>query len=265
MKKTFILSLVLCFVVCSVSKAQLHVSSQGNVIVDGYLKGELFHKPKFTGMTQQLLIGAIGRLNTIKVYRYYGLDGGMTSPSNPAFNSYTEHYGILPNSLYNKFPYLTTLDENGNRLANYTELVPMLVKSVQEIMEILVQLNQTGTSATLSDFIADYEEMLSENDNEEQFQARPALANRLSGAVLYQNNPNPFSAQTEIRFRLPEDAQNAVVYIFDMTGKTLMQLPVNTSQESVTINGYELSAGMYLYSLIVNGQEMDTKRMILSK
>ncbi|MBP1645554.1 MAG: hypothetical protein H6Q16_1823, partial [Bacteroidetes bacterium] len=34
---------------------------------------------------------------------------------------------------------------------------------------------------------------------------------------------------------------------------------------SVVINGSSLNAGMYIYSLIVNGQEAETKRMILTK
>ncbi|MBR6187386.1 MAG: T9SS type A sorting domain-containing protein, partial [Prevotella sp.] len=84
-------------------------------------------------------------------------------------------------------------------------------------------------------------------------------------ATLYQNAPNPFTAQTEIRFSLPDDAPQAYIYVFDMTGKMQKQIPVNPSQQSVTINGYELSAGIYLYSLVVGGQEIDTKRMILSK
>ncbi|MBQ9863773.1 MAG: T9SS type A sorting domain-containing protein [Bacteroidales bacterium] len=84
-------------------------------------------------------------------------------------------------------------------------------------------------------------------------------------AILYQNTPNPFTAQTEIRFSLPDDAPQAYIYIFDMTGKMQKQIPVDPDQQSVTINGYELSAGIYLYSLVVGGQEIDTKRMILSK
>jgi len=84
-------------------------------------------------------------------------------------------------------------------------------------------------------------------------------------AKLFQNTPNPFSSQTQIRFTLPDDAKSSYIYIFDMTGKMQKQIAVNSSMESVTINGYELSAGIYLYSLVVNGQEVDTKRMILSK
>ena len=64
---------------------------------------------------------------------------------------------------------------------------------------------------------------------------------------------------------LPDDAPASYIYIFDMTGKMQKQIPVDPSQQSVTINSYELSAGIYLYSLVVGGKEIDTKRMILSK
>jgi len=50
-----------------------------------------------------------------------------------------------------------------------------------------------------------------------------------------------------------------------MSGKMLKKLPVSSGMVSVTINGYELGEGMFLYSLLVNGLEIDTKRMILSK
>jgi len=33
----------------------------------------------------------------------------------------------------------------------------------------------------------------------------------------------------------------------------------------IQINGYDLKPGMYLYSLIVDSSEVDTKRMILTR
>ena len=59
--------------------------------------------------------------------------------------------------------------------------------------------------------------------------------------------------------------QKAIICIFDMTGKTIKKLPISSGMESVSIGGYELGEGMFLYSLVVNGQEIDTKRMIISK
>ena len=82
---------------------------------------------------------------------------------------------------------------------------------------------------------------------------------------LYQNTPNPFKETTTIRFTLAADARDAYIYIFDMTGKPIKKLPISSGMDSVSFGGYEIGEGMFLYSLVVNGQEIDTKRMIITK
>ena len=83
--------------------------------------------------------------------------------------------------------------------------------------------------------------------------------------MLYQNTPNPFKEQIVIRFSLADDARDAAICIFDMTGKILKKLPISSGETSVAVNGWELGEGMFLYTLIVNGREIDTKRMIITK
>src|SRR5574344_1494185 len=88
----------------------------------------------------------------------------------------------------------------------------------------------------------------------------------LANAFLYQNTPNPFNTTTEIKYLLPEGSTNAYIYVFNLQGNLL--LTYNLSDNgfgSVIINGSSLNAGMYIYSLVVNGQEAETKRMILTK
>ena len=49
-------------------------------------------------------------------------------------------------------------------------------------------------------------------------------------------------------------------------GRLLQSLPISSfGHGSVTISGSTLQAGMYVYSLVVDGQMVDTKRMILTK
>ena len=50
-----------------------------------------------------------------------------------------------------------------------------------------------------------------------------------------------------------------------MNGRLLRKLPISWGMESVSIGGYELGEGMFLYSLIIDGQEIDTKKMVISK
>ena len=60
--------------------------------------------------------------------------------------------------------------------------------------------------------------------------------------------------------------QQADLYIYDMQGKQVKRITVSDRGESaVTLHGSELQAGMYIYALIADGQEVDSKRMILTK
>lgn len=87
-----------------------------------------------------------------------------------------------------------------------------------------------------------------------------------TGAALLQNVPNPFSQQTNIRYIISTKAQSASIMIFDLQGKLVKASPItNFGNGAVIINGNELSAGMFVYSLIVDGRIIDTKRMILTQ
>ncbi len=170
----------------------------------------------------------------------------------------TSHLGISGPDMEDHFPGLMTINENGDTLVNYSELVPALVCTCQVLYKMIQWLDPNMVNQFMS-------EELGEEQAEEHPDQPLMAARRMMGATLYQNNPNPFTEKTVIRFRVPEQAKNAFIYIFDMTGKMLRQIPVDSTMQSVTVNGYELSEGMFLYSLVVNGQEIDTKRMILTK
>ena len=85
-------------------------------------------------------------------------------------------------------------------------------------------------------------------------------------AILYQNNPNPFTTDTRIGYSLPASTSSASLYIYNMNGAQIADYPITTFGEgSVIIKAGVMDAGMYLYSLIADGQVVDTKRMILTK
>ena len=159
------------------------------------------------------------------------------------------HYALDAEQLETMFPDLVYEQEDGTKVINYMELIPLLVQSIGELNERINKLSQQ------KDYGVQLARSASDIDEEKT----------VTSASLQQNTPNPFSSQTKIRFTLPDNTRNAYIYIFDMNGKMQKQIAIDSSMDSVTINGYELSAGIYLYSLVVNGQEIDTKRMILSK
>jgi hypothetical protein len=64
---------------------------------------------------------------------------------------------------------------------------------------------------------------------------------------------------------LPETTRQASLIVYNLEGKQLKVLPINERGKAVLkIQANELKPGMYLYSLIVDGKVLDTKRMILT-
>jgi len=159
------------------------------------------------------------------------------------------HYGLSAQELQKLYPDLVREAQDGTLGINYIELVPILIRSIQELKQELDKSIESGSRMTRSAFSDDEEKVFGVANNN----------------VLYQNTPNPFKEQTTIRFSLADDARDAAICIFDMTGKMLKKLPISSGETSVKVNGWELGEGMFLYTLMVNGREVDTKRMIITK
>lgn len=94
-----------------------------------------------------------------------------------------------------------------------------------------------------------------------------------NGFELYQNYPNPFNPSTKIRYKLLANAggQGAnfiSLKVHDITGRQVDEL-VNLRQIAgeyeVEFFAGNLSSGVYFYSLSVNGEVMDVKKMTVVK
>ena len=83
---------------------------------------------------------------------------------------------------------------------------------------------------------------------------------------LYQNRPNPFSESTTVEYYLPKGINKAQLYVYNMQGRQVKNFNIAPAfgYGSVTIEGGSMEAGMYMYTLITDGKEVDTKKMILT-
>ena len=89
---------------------------------------------------------------------------------------------------------------------------------------------------------------------------------QIASAKLFQNIPNPFSTDTEIRFEIPENTASAKLLIHDMQGAEIKSYSITKrGNGNIIIHASELPAGMYMYTLLVNNTIIDTKKMILTK
>ena len=84
--------------------------------------------------------------------------------------------------------------------------------------------------------------------------------------LLEQNYPNPFKPETSIRFHLPQSSF-VTLKIYDVNGKlaaTLLNGFKFAGAYNITVNGNNLSSGVYYYTLNA-GNYSQTKKMVLVK
>ena len=163
-------------------------------------------------------------------------------------------YGFLAQNVKEVFPELVHTDNEGYMYVDYIGLIPILVQSINEL------------SAKLEAVTGEKQE------NEVPVMQAPQQAGQseieagMNAPKLYQNAPNPWSNETVIRYSLPQEVKQAMIYIYDMQGLQLKSIPAQGRGESqVTINSHDLKAGMYLYALVADGTLIDSKQMILTK
>jgi|GEM_PF-1450896 len=158
--------------------------------------------------------------------------------------------GFIAQEIETVIPEVVETSEDGSKFVNYDGVIPFLVEALKEQQAIIESLQvqiQELKGETLKSTLND-----------------PKIS-EAHKSILNQNTPNPFSQSTVIEYTIAGNAKNAMICIYNMNGNQLKCNPVNpTGHGSIVINGSELSAGMYIYSLIVDGQLIDTKRMVLT-
>jgi photosystem II stability/assembly factor-like uncharacterized protein len=85
---------------------------------------------------------------------------------------------------------------------------------------------------------------------------------------LEQNYPNPFNPATKIKFSIPKTGA-VTLKVFDAAGrevKTLINgLSMSAGVVTYDFDGSELASGIYFYSLFVDNNRIDTKKMVMVK
>ncbi len=161
-------------------------------------------------------------------------------------------YGFLAQEVKELFPELVVEDENGTMGIDYIGFIPILVDAVRDLRGRLEEQEKAvarmgGGEIMRKSATADRDRLLAE------------------GCVLEQNRPNPFSSTSEIVCNIPVSVSEASIYVYDLQGQQILHLPVAKREyTSVSIEASSLNQGMYIYSLIADGVEIDSKRMIVT-
>ena len=159
--------------------------------------------------------------------------------------------GLIAQEVEQVVPEVVKTLPDGSKAIAYSELTALLIEAFKEQQKEIEDLKEALTGKTKSK--AAYET----GNLDESIGLN---------ATLHQNVPNPFTSDTKINLYLPEQVSIAQLMVFDMQGKPVKSFDVaQRGDVSIIIEGSELPAGMYIYSLISDNQEVATKRMILTE
>ncbi len=167
--------------------------------------------------------------------------------------------GLLADEVKQVLPELVDVDSSGYLTVDYIGLIPVIIEALKEQNLVIDSQNEK---------IAALEKLIKKGNGSKSTPTKATTDDIETSTIstLDQNAPNPFNKSTIIGYDIPDIATNASLYIYNMNGEQIKNISINQKGKgSVTINGSELRPGMYLYSLVVDNELVDTKRMILTQ
>jgi hypothetical protein len=88
---------------------------------------------------------------------------------------------------------------------------------------------------------------------------------RLMNTVSINLYPNPTEDYTIAEYVIDDQAGFKRLYVIDLNGRTVLEVPVNDTRGSVRINTSQLVPGMYFLKAMNNGNMVLVKKLIIQR
>lgn len=202
------------------------------------------------------IVNVLSKLKEVNGVKYHLPDSLLTGLPGYIQQQYAkERFGFVIDQIEAVFPQVVFNDDStGSKYLSYTRFIPVLVEAIKQQQKEIEFLYSINGGASFKSSTGETPKNQS-GTNE----------NLKTNCKLFQNSPNPFSKSTSIKYDLSSEVIDAAIYIFNLQGTLLKTYDIaGTGNGSVTINEGELKPGMYFYTLVANGTEVDTKKMILT-
>ncbi len=203
-----------------------------------------------------------------------------------------EVVGVLAQEIQEIAPYMVKkamlqanekMDKEGKRSAaaesgeyltyNANALPYMLVNAIKEQQELLEE--KDARLQELTEEIGEIRQKLekvllavetSSNGNEGSISKTTVEIKGFDSATLSQNRPNPFNGVTTIDYKIPINSSQAQMNFFNSNGQLLKSVPVqHKGQGELTFRATDVPSGTYSYTLVVDGNQVETKHMVFVK
>ncbi len=206
-----------------------------------------------TGSSRSSVLSPLSRLSGITGVSYtveQPAGGASTMSAGSALAQPRQRLGLLAEEVEAGVPEAVVTLDDGTKGISYSDLVVTLIDAVNEL---------NAKVAVLEEQLAEARDAAPE--------ARAVAGDAATAEAktyVEQNAPNPSGGETVIRYGLADDVSDACLCIYDLQGRQVKRIDLAGRQGQVVVAASELSAGMYIYSLIADGQEVGSHRMILT-
>jgi hypothetical protein len=197
------------------------------------------------------------------------------------------YVGVIAQQMKAIVPYMVgrfTYQDTTGRKTDYLDydanaLTYILVNAVKEQQGQVEQLNtrlqekDTQIEALKRENATQIESLQAQIDQLKQLLG-PALAvpapqmapESGGGARLWQNVPNPTDGTTRIRYNIPQQAHQAQISLYSLKGELLQSfLLTQRGEGELSVNTTTLPEGIYVYRLLIDGKQVDAKKLLRNR
>ena len=243
-----------------IESPSFYVTASGQVYArNGYVQSsDLRFKENVTPLTS--VLGKIDSLKGVSFsYKSQDVEAGRSSVNSAAAQ---QRIGLLAQDVEKVFPEAVVTLEDGSKGVYYGDLVGVLVEAVKELKDSLeVQNEKTNLLMQQVNLLA--ATRLSQGAAYAPTETLSLDDEIKTEASLSQNVPNPFSGETRIDYVLPDGVTNASIAVYDFQGVQVRKIDLSDSHGYVLVDLSGMQAGLYIYSLIADGNIVASKMMAL--
>ncbi|MCE2962868.1 MAG: tail fiber domain-containing protein [Chitinophagales bacterium] len=195
------------------------------------------------------------------------------------------HLGFLAQELEKIVPEAVVKFEKGRYAVDYNSLIPVVTEAIKELNAKVEKQNNAvieneNLKAEIASLKSDNEMMkekfallektitqLCESGCEGLKKSNEGINHATDVPVLYQSIPNPTDDVALINYALVSENSQAEIIILMQEGKVVetIKLARKAGHGSLKVSLGNLANGTYLYSLVIDGKVIDTKRMQIVK
>ena len=175
----------------------------------------------------------------------------LTSQKELSKNFQGTQVGFIAQEVEALIPEVVKEVKDGYKSLEYHNLTAVIVQAVKEQQTII-----EAQKLAIEELSQQVEQLKNQTTNVDALDLERVF-------TLEQNRPNPFTNSTSIKYSTPENAQ---LLITNLEGKTMQSIALYAGENRVIeVFAQELHNGIYIYSIVVEGELKLSKRFVVAK